>query len=129
MVSEQRRCPSCKRRFLVPRENRRVKCERCSPPRNRGKVLPEPEAPGRLGPGPVEAVFRAELERAGRHESWLGVLALRAARDLDDPRLTPAQSTAISREVERLMSKALAGVAPEPDFVDDLADRRRTVSG
>lgn len=129
MASVQIRCknPKCNRRFRKPGESRRLYCEDCRPPRDRmptAELVPGPAVP--IGPGECERAVRGELQRSERLGSVPGVLACRLARQLDDATLTGAQAASLARQVQDLMASALDGVAPPADFVDDLADRRRS---
>jgi hypothetical protein len=121
MSSVQIHCKTCNRRFRKPGQSRRLHCEDCRPPRDRTRVeVPAPVAP--LGPGPLEVAVGAELERAGRGESWRGQVAVRLAREAEG-----ASGTAVSsllKQLEAAMGAALDGVPPEPDFVDEIAARR-----
>ena len=74
--------------------------------------------------GEVERCLRAELERAGRAERYQGVLALRLARQLDSNTSAPG-AQGLASQIDSLMQRALDGVPPAPDFVDDMADRRK----
>lgn len=76
--------------------------------------------------GEVEQALRSELERAGRMDRYQGVLAIRLARLLDGG--TPSSAPGLTSQIDQLMTKALEGVAPEPDFVDEMADRRKAAA-
>lgn len=70
--------------------------------------------------------MRAELDRAGRLESWRGASAVRLAREADTA--AGSQVSTLLRQLDQAMAAAMDGVPPAPDFVDDLASRRRTKS-
>jgi len=78
-------------------------------------------------PGELETAVRAELERAGRGESWRGQVAVRLAREAEGA--SGAAVSTLLKQLEAAMASALDGVPPEPDFVDDLAERRRASMG
>ena len=125
MASVQILCKSakCRRRFRKPGESRRLYCEECRPPKA-GPVLAPAAAQLDQGPGECELVVRAQLEAAGRAGTVAGVLAIRLARQLDDATLTGPGAASLANRVEELAAKAMLGVKPERDFVDELAEAR-----
>lgn len=126
MADLRRVCKGCKRQFRPRKATRRLYCETCRP--SRVKPIPEPEpaaAEVASVPGECERTVRGVLEDADRLSSVPGVLAIRLARQLDDPRLPGAQASSLARQVEDLVAKAMVGVKPPADFVDDIAARRR----
>lgn len=121
-------CKRCNGRFTRDIGSRRVYCTKCSPPRV-APASPALEVPVERPPGEVERVVRKRLADAERDGTVDGVLALRLARQLDDPNLPGAQASSLARQIGDLVDKAMTGVRPEADFVDDLAARRAAVQG
>lgn len=124
MASERLVCKTCHVKFSRPLGSRRIHCENCRPPRDRQDtlpVVPVSNAPRR--PGELEAAVRAELTRAERLESWRGAAAVRLARECDTA--TGSQVSSLIKQLELAMAAALDGVPPEPDFVDEIAERRQ----
>jgi hypothetical protein len=139
MATVTRTCLQCKRQFRVPNESRRKYCEQCHPPKvGPGTIIGEDGQPiqvdsiplARLaavtkpGDGPAERVVRAELDAIGRADSVPGALALRLARQLDVEPTTGSQAAALSRQIQQHVDRAREGVAPEKDWLDELASRR-----
>lgn len=56
------------------------------------------------------------------------MLALRLARQLDSG-TSVAGAQGLASQIDSLMQAALDGVKPEPDFVDEMAERRAAVRG
>ena len=81
-----------------------------------------------VGEVEVERALRATLVAAGRLERYQAVLALRLAKQLDSA-TSVSGAQGLASQIESLMSKALDGVEPEADFVDEMADRRARVRG
>lgn len=130
-VSQRRVCKKCGRKFSVPSSSRRLSCTRCSPERRPATGAPEgvPLADPLHVVGEVERALRSELERAGRVDRYQAVLALRLARQLDANTSAPG-AQGLASQIDSLMQRALDGVPPAPDFVDDMASRRKArVSG
>lgn len=129
-VAVRRVCPGCKRKFSKPAQSSRKWCTRCRPPRVRptGESLGEPAAAALGAPGEVERSLRAVLEDAGRAGRYQAVLALRLARQLDSG-TSVAGAQGLASQIDSLMQAALDGVKPEPDFVDEMAERRAAVRG
>jgi hypothetical protein len=92
-------------------------------------VTAVPSAPGRVdvGPGEVERTVRQVLDDAGRLTTVPGVLAIRLAKHLDGSS-SAASTSALAKQIDELVGKAMEGVAPPEDFVDDMAERRRSRS-
>lgn len=137
MAIVTRTCPKrrggCGRKFRVPNEHRREFCEECRPPKVKsGAVLGPPPAevdedqvPRRAGE--LEVAVRAELVRADRAETWRGAAAIRLARECDTAK--GSQVSSLIKQLEAAMAAALDGVPPEPDFVDEVAERRAAAKG
>ena len=126
MASERRTCKTktCHTQFSRPLGSRRVYCEKCRPPRDRQAPLPVIPTPDVLRqPGELEVAVRAELVRTERLESWRGAAAVRLARECDTA--TGSQVSSLIKQLEAAMAAALDGVPPEPDFVDEMAERRQ----
>lgn len=125
-VSVRRVCKGCGRKFSVPSSSRRLRCTTCRPERRPATGAPEgaPVAERVHVVGEVERALRSELERAGRVDRYQAVLALRLARQLDSA-TSVAGAQGLASQITALMAAALDGVPPAPDFVDDMADRRR----
>lgn len=119
-------CQQCKKRFHRDVGSRRVYCMDCRPPRKAavGEVASEPSS---HLPGEVESTVRQVLEEAGRLTSVPGVLAVRLAKHLDGSS-SAASTSALAKQIDELVGKALDGIAPPADFVDDMAERRRSRS-
>lgn len=124
MASERRVCKTCHVKFSRPLGSRRIHCEKCRPPRASRGVLPVAPAPDvpQHG-GELEVAVRAELARAERLGSWRGAAAVRLARECDTA--TGSQVSSLIKQLEAAMAAALDGVPPEPDFVDEMAERRQ----
>ena len=137
LATTTRKCQECNRRFRVDNQSRRSYCEECRPPRARaGTVLKfgnstesTPAIPlGNVvkpGDGPIESVVRRELQEVGRDDCVPGALALRLARQLDVEATTGSQAAALSKRIQELVDAAKAGLMPDKDWLDDLAERRR----
>jgi len=66
------------------------------------------------------------LQQAGRYGTPHGQIAVVLARRLDSPGLETGSGIAtLSRELERILEKALAGTHTETDELDELEKRRR----
>lgn len=125
MASERKTCRKCHAKFSRPLGSRRLDCESCSPPRERPQPAAGPEAPRKAGE--LEVAVRAELERADRAETWRGAAAIRLARECDTAK--GSQVSSLIKQLEAAMAAALDGVPPEPDFVDEVAERRAAAKG
>lgn len=127
-VSTRRTCAGCGRRFFVPASSRRKNCTTCRPEKLASGApvgLPTPSTPAPRGPIDVEAALRETFERAGRMGRYQAVLALRLARQLDYA-TTVAGAQGLAAQIDALAMRALEGVKPAPDFVDEMADRRQS---
>lgn len=71
----------------------------------------------------MTAAIRAELERLGQAESIPGVLALRLARTLDDPRLSNAQVPGLIDKLGKILQPLADAAPPEDDAVDEFTRR------
>lgn len=119
-------CKGCSRKFTKPAQSARKYCTVCRPERVRATGAPEGAPVVTPAPviGEVERSLRAELERCGRLGRYQAVLALRLARQLDSgTSVTGAQG--LASQIDALMQRALDGVPPPSDFVDDMASRRK----
>lgn len=131
VASERRTCPKprgCGRKFSRPLGSRRVFCETCRPPRKRsgpsdpgGK--PDTPDPASLPAATLELAAFAELQLAGRVDTFEGALWLRLAREADQ-----APGSSVARLIPGLLKAkdtALAGwKRPTRDRVDQLAEAR-----
>ena len=116
----------CGRKFSKPRQSSRLYCTTCRPEKLKPTGAPEgdPLAAALNAPGEVERSLRAELERAGRIDRYQGVLAIRLAKQLDSG-TSVAGAQGLVSQIDAMMTKALDGVLPPADFVDDIGSRRK----
>jgi hypothetical protein len=132
----KRDCDACGRRYAAKTKRSRycadVECrrrrERSRKRRGGGEVieLSGAKVAPRLGEGSIAAAARAELEAAGRAESWLGQAAIALAGRLDaSTDDTGSSFAALSREYRATMADALKDAKAELDSVDELGERRR----
>jgi hypothetical protein len=75
--------------------------------------------------GDLEARALATLTMAGRERTLEGGLVLKLARDLDRGGHSGSQTAALAARLMDATKVALSGAKPEPDGLDELADRRR----
>jgi hypothetical protein len=125
MATIRLRCQKCHGKFSKPQGSRRIYCEVCSPPRKPPLSMrgPDPEVPQTVGP--IEARMLLDLEAVDRAETVEGLLVLNMARDIDSGRVAPAQKGIAGQRLLVLLGKALEGTkVPEPDRLDELAERR-----
>lgn len=113
---------------LTGRADQRYCSERCSKKARRARVVnldaarPEPTSDG-----PMTRQIRAELEAAGRTDSWLAASALMLAGRLDSGQEPGTAVKGLNAELRATMAEALRGVARSSVSAmrDELAERRR----
>lgn len=120
----QRNCDACGGRYTAKRPNSRFCSESCRKKAARGTESPRIEP---ILADPAVATTRsrvqAELDAAGRGETYLGAAALALADRID-------QSTAVMgfaalvKELRATMDAALAGAKAKGDELDELRARR-----
>ena len=138
-----RRCAWCGRDFQAKRSHAKTCSEVCRGRMNTRKRRLAAQgvtgdrkpasAPGREQEGQVEPIsdgvlqmVTETLQQAGRYDTPHGQIAAVLASRLDSPGLeTGSGITALSRELERILEKALAGTHTETDELDELEKRRR----
>lgn len=129
-ATTRKRCPKdrggCGQQFTPRRGTRRVFCFACRPEKIAAPpVEPELPAPPRLVEGEMTTKIRAELARLGQADSIPGVLALRLAQTLDDPRLSNAQVPGLVDKLAKILEPLIAAEEPEDDEVDEFTRRAR----
>lgn len=118
----QRNCDSCSSPYTAQRPNSRFCSESCRKKASRGTESPAIE-PIAAGVASTRSRVQAELEKAGRAETYLGAAALALADRID-------QSTAVMgfaalvKELRSTMEAATAGVVKAGDAVDEVTARR-----
>lgn len=101
--------------------------DRCRTHRGQLVALPAPSPAAPLGLGPVETSVRSRLTDVDRADTPLGAAALKLALELDLARGVAAAR--IAPELAKLLDRALDGIAPAADGVDDLERLRRARRG
>lgn len=98
--------------------------------RNRVSVTPVVTAITDLGVPAVTTAgqVRAELERSGRLDTYLGAAALQLAERIDSATAVMGFA-ALVKELRSTMDAALVGAARAPDLVDELEERRERKFG
>ena len=137
-----RRCAWCGRDFQAKRSHAKTCSEVCRGRMNTRKRRqaangvtgdqnrsPEPSATNvavePISDGVLDMVTET-LQQAGRYGTPHGQIAVVLARRLDSPGLETGSGIAtLSRELERILEKALAGTHTETDELDELEKRRR----
>lgn len=120
----QRNCDSCSSPYTAQRPNSRFCSESCRKKAARGTDSPRIEPiEARSDVASTRSRVQAELEEAGRAETYLGAAALALADRID-------QSTAVMgfaalvKELRSTMEAATAGVVKAGDAVDEVTARR-----
>lgn len=120
----ERPCDACAAPYEALRSTSKFCSDRCKKRAQRGfqataAVVP---ATGAMGTSNVTAVT-AELESAGRLDTWLGAAALSIAQRMDKSTAVMGYA-ALVKELRSTMDAALAGVKVAADPVDELRSRR-----
>jgi hypothetical protein len=106
-------------------------CVTCRPPRNREnpRVIPlldHEEPTGSRPPVSLEDTYRKHLELAERLETPEGAHVMLLAQLLAAGEHTASGAAALSKELRAAMTVALKDAPTKSDFLDELADRRRS---
>jgi hypothetical protein len=125
------KCKGCGEEFERPAKTNRVNCETCRPPRTRGTagvkadrpMAPVPDSKP-LGPGPMEVAVVTELRQFGREGSVSGTAAILMARQADHGLNTGSQLSGLMDKIQQAVARAIEGVAPVGDRVDELKSAR-----
>jgi hypothetical protein len=136
-----RTCAWCGKPFQAKRSHAKTCSEVCRGRMNTRKrrlaangatdANASPEAPAPMpleptGSDGVQEMVAETLQHANRYDAPHGQIAVVLARRLDSAHTETAVGiTALSRELERILEKALAGVQVKPDELDELEKRRR----
>jgi len=121
----ERPCGSCGEVFKAKRSDSVYCGERCKKRAQRGHKVSVAVPVGLLvvSGGKAVASVRAELETAGRVDTYLGALALVLAERIDGSTAVMGFA-ALAKELRVTMDVALAGVVVAADPVDELRARR-----
>lgn len=120
----KRPCDSCGRPYDAKRASSRFCSDTCRKRAQRnGESGPKPASEPQSG-GTVVQATAAELDSLGLRESRLGQQALRLAQKLESAFDTGSATASVSRELDRIMDKAIASVGKAGDSVDEMKARR-----
>lgn len=104
------------------RGRRRLQCEACSPrrdrPERRAPVLAMSKSPEVSGRRSLTERTLAELEEAGRVETWQGEAALALAEMFDAGGYTAQGAAALVRAHREALDLALRGAGASADIID-----------
>lgn len=120
----KRNCDSCAAPYDAQRPNSRFCSESCRKKASRGTSSPhiEPIAAD-VSAATTRSRVQAELEAAGRADTYLGAAAL-ALADRIDQATAVMGFAALVKELRATMDAALAGVQQAADPLDELRRRR-----
>ncbi|MGZ4617166.1 MAG: hypothetical protein ACXV3F_00250 [Frankiaceae bacterium] len=120
----QRNCDSCSLPYTAQRPNSRFCSESCRKKASRSPDRVEiAPIPADSGGSSTRSRVLAELEAAGRAETYLGACALALAERIDQSTAVMGYA-ALIKELRSTMDQALEGVAKETDSLDELKRRR-----
>lgn len=122
----QRTCEACSAPYEASRPTARFCSERCKKRVQRGQVpfaVAPPTARASGTESGTAARVRAELDAAGRLETYLGAAALALAERIDESTAVMGFA-ALVKELRSTMDAAMAGVQQAADPVDELRSRR-----
>jgi len=125
----QRMCASCGRPYGAKRASSRFCGPTCRQRASRASAAGIPPRAATSGdraasPSDLERVVARELEAVGRLDTAIGQLAMELAYRVASPHETGAAVASLARELGATMTKALGGVAPVADPLDEIRARR-----
>lgn len=123
----ERLCEACGKPMAVQRSTKRYCSSSCRARAAGGQVVALERPAEQTTDGPVTAQVRAELEAAGRSDSWLAASALMLAARLDSGQEPGTAVKGLNAELRATMAEALRGAVRSSvaSMRDELAERRR----
>lgn len=125
-MPSERPCNACGRPYMAQRSSSKFCSDTCRmrAARKPAKAAPETAPAAAEGSSELYDATLAELQAAGLEETRIGRQALTLATKVTNPFDTGSAVAAMSRELDRLMEKALASVPAQLSRVDEMKARR-----